>query len=188
MSQALNARLNQERWPRFLLALLIVLLPAALWLRKGKAGWPRTRVWLLGGALLYTLLFNFRYAVLSHRTYSLSSVGGAAELILYAAVNVAVALLITWLVLVFALRVFRKEPGAAAELVLDLALTVLYLLMLPILFSFGLNGVFVTWALPEFASTFLAFLSLVQALIVAILGLLLCGITAGVAALFRRRV
>jgi hypothetical protein len=187
MSQALNGRLNQERWPRFLLALLVLLLPVVFWLRKGKAGWPRTRVWLLAGALLYTLLFNFRYVVLSHRTYSLSSVTGASDLILYSALNVAIALVITWLVIVFAKKAFSSPPSAAAELVLDLVLTTLYVLMLPVLFSYGLNGALVTWALPEFASTFLGFLSLIQALIVAVLGLLLCGITAGVAVLVRHK-
>ncbi len=187
MSQALNTRLNQERWPRFLLALLIAILPVVFWLRKGKAGWPRRRLWLLAGALLYTLLFNFRYVVLSHRTYSLSSVVGASELILYTALNVAIALVIAWLVIVFAQKGFSTRPSAAAELVLDLVLTTLYILALPVLFSFALNGALVTWALPEFASTFLGFLSLIQVLIVAVLGLLLCGITAGVAALVHRR-
>jgi hypothetical protein len=187
MSRALNARLSQERWPRFLVALVIALLPAFLWLRREKGEWPRRRLWLLGGALLYIILFNFRYAVLSHRTYSLSSVGGATELILYVAVTGAVALLIAWLALAFILGGFRKAPAAAGGLTLDLILTILYLLMLPVLYSFALNGPLVTWALPDFASLFLGFLSLVQCLIVAIFGLVLCGITAGVAALFKRR-
>jgi hypothetical protein len=187
MSQILNARLNQERWPRFLLALVIALVPAALWLRKRKGVWPAGRLWLLAGALLYTLLFNLRYVILSHRTYSLSSVGGATELILYTALTVAGCLVIVWLGMAFAQKAFGKQPSAAAELVLDLALTILYLLMLPVLFSFGLNGALVTWALPDFASLFVAFLSLIQMLFVAILGLVLCGITAGVAILVQRR-
>jgi len=187
MSQMLNARLNQERWPRFVLAALIAILPAALWLRRGKTGWPRTRLWLLGGAMLYVFLFNFRYAVLSHRTYSLSSVGSATELILYCAGTVAISLIITWLVIAFSQRVFLKRSSVATELVLDLALTILYILMLPVLFSFALNGVLVTWALPDFASLFLGFISLIQVLLVAILGPLLCGVTAGIVALSRRR-
>ena len=187
MSQILTARLNQERWPRFLLALVITLLPAALWLRKRKGVWPARRLWLLGGALLYILLFNLRYAILSHRTYSLSSVGGASELILYTAETVAGCLVITWLGMAFVQKVFGKQPAPAAELVLDMTLTILYLLMLPVLFSYGLNGALVTWALPDFASMFVAFLSLIQILFVAILGLVLCGITAGVAFLVQRR-
>jgi hypothetical protein len=188
MNQALESRLNRERWPRFLLAFLVALLPLVLWLRKGKTSWPRTRLWLLAGAVLYVLLFNFRYVVLSHLTYSLSSVTGATGLILYTAANVAIALLITWLALVISRKAFYTSPPAAAELVLDLALTILYLLLLPVLFSFGLNGPLVTWALPDFASTFLAFLSLLQVLIVAVLGLLLCGISAAIAALLHSRV
>jgi hypothetical protein len=183
MNQALETRLNRERWPRFVLALLVALVPLAFWLRKGENGWPRTRLWLLGSALLYIFIFNFRYVVLSHLTYSLSSVTSATELILYTAANVAIALLVSWLVLVFSRRAFYTSPPAIAELVLDLAFTVIYLLMLPVLFSFGLNGPLVTWALPDFASTFLAFLSLVQVLVVAVLGLLLCGVSAAIAAL-----
>jgi hypothetical protein len=187
MSQILNTRLNQERWPRFLLALVIALVPAALWLRKSKGVWPAGRLWLLAGALLYILLYNLRYAVLSHRTYSLSSVGGATELILYTAVTVAGCLFITWLGIAFTQKIFSKEPSAAANLVLDLTLTILYLLMLPVLFSYGYNGALVTWALPDFASMFVAFLSLIQILFVAIVGLVLCGITAGVAVFVQRR-
>ncbi len=182
MSQMLTARLTQERWPRFLLALVIAVLPLVFWLRRGKTGRPRTRLWLLAAGILYLILFNFRYAVLSHRTYSLSSVTSAGDLITYSAVTVAIAMLIAWLALVFSQRTFFMPPSAAAEQVLELALTILYLLALPVLFSFGLNGVLVTWSLPDFASLFLGFLSLAQALFVAVFGLLLCGITAGIAA------
>ena len=62
-----------------------------------------------------------------------------------------------------------------------LALLVIYLLSLPVLLSFALNGALVGWTLPHMASTFLAFISLLQILVVAALGLLLVGMTALIA-------
>ena len=44
-----------------------------------------------------------------------------------------------------------------------------------------LNGVRVTWTLPDFASTFVAFLSGIQILFVAVVGLVLTGVTALIA-------
>jgi ABC-type phosphate/phosphonate transport system permease subunit len=67
--------------------------------------------------------------------------------------------------------------------VLGLTLTVAYLLLLPVLWSFVLNGTLVTWTLPEMVSMFLGFISLIQILVVAVVGLALTGLSALIAAL-----
>jgi hypothetical protein len=54
-------------------------------------------------------------------------------------------------------------------------------LALPILLSFAVNGYLVTWTLPEFTTQFLGFFATVQALFVAVVGLLLVGVSALVA-------
>ncbi len=174
LDAARAARLRTERLPRLILALAGLLLPALVLFRYRS----RTVLWLLGGAVLYVVLFNLRYAILDKRTYSLSSVTGATDLILYCAITAAVALLIAWLVVLFGQRAFRGGAGQAASLTLGLALVTIYLLALPVLLSFFLNGALVTWTLPDFASTFLAFLSLIQILIVAVVGVLLTGVGA----------
>jgi len=182
LDAARAARLRSERLPRAILALAGLLIPALALFRYRS----RTVLWLLGGAVLYAVLFNLRYAVLDKRTYSLSSVTGATDLILYCAITAAVALLIAWLVVLLILKAFRGGAGLAASLSLGLALVTIYLLALPVLWSFLLNGALVTWTLPDFASTFLAFLSLIQILIVAVLGIVLTGVGALVGRLVAR--
>jgi len=182
LDAARDARLRSERLPRAILALAGLLIPALVLFRYRS----RTVLWLLGGAVLYAVLFNLRYAVLDKRTYSLSSVTGATDLILYCAVTAAVALLIAWLVVLLGRKAFQGGAGQAASLTLGLALVTIYLLALPVLWSFLLNGALVTWALPDFASTFLAFLSGIQILIVAVLGIVLTGVGALVGRLVAR--
>ena len=166
--------LLRERLPRAVFSLLILALIAAAFYRMRGRG----LAWMLGGALLYVLIFNLRYAILSRRTYSLSSVLSANELILYAAVTAAISLLISWLVFALGNKVFKQGPAQSANIVLDWILVTLALLALPVLWSFTANGLLVTWRLPDFLSMFLGFISLLQILLVGVLGLLLAGITA----------
>ena len=84
------------------------------------------------------------------------------------------------------MRILRRKPGLAVRLTVALALVTLYIATLPILWSFAINGLFVTWALPDFASLFLALVSGVQVLAVAVGGVLLCGVAALVARLASR--
>ncbi len=183
MDSARVGRLAAERLPRAALAVVLALIPAVvLYHRRGQ-----TVAWLLGGTLLYMGLFNLRYAVLSGRTYSLSSVASANELILYGAVTAAVSLLLSWLVAAAGLRLWRRGPRKVAELTLASALTIVYLLALPILAGFALNGLLVGWTLPDFTSMFLAFLSGLQVLVVALFGIVLTGVAAAVTWGLRKR-
>jgi len=174
LQQVRESRLRRERVPRFILAAVLALIPA------GILFWKRNQalVWMLGGALLYTLLFHFGYAVLAGRTYSLSSVASAEDIILFTAGTAAISLVIAWLATSLGLGLFRSTPRRAAEMSLAMLFIVLYLLGLPILGSFALNGLLITWTLPDFGSMFLGFLSALQSLIVAALGLLLTGLAA----------
>ena len=172
MDAARAARLRAERLPRVLLALVLALGPALLlFLRRG-----RTVAWLLAGAVLAVALFHLRYAVLAGRTYSLSSVTSSDDLIAFVAITGLLAFVAGWVVTAFPLRTLQGGPGRAASLTVALALVTVYLLSLPILWSYALNGLFVTWALPEFGSLFLGLISGIQALAVAVGGLLLCGV------------
>jgi hypothetical protein len=62
----------------------------------------------------------------------------------------------------------------------------LYVLSIPILLNFAVNGVTSTWTLPEFTVQYLGFFALAQALFVSALGLLLVGISALVGKLAKR--
>lgn len=183
MDQAKANRLTAERIPRSVLAILLALIPAAflVWKRSRKVAW------LLGGAVLYVVLFNFGYAVIAGRTYSLSSVASSTDIIIFTAGTAAASLALSWLALTYALDWLRTAPRQAAESVLAFTFVTIYLLSLPILLSFAINGALVTWTTPDMASMFLGFLSLLQALIVAIVGLLLTGATSLLASINSRR-
>lgn len=183
LEAARAARLNAERWPRAIVALIVALIPAAVLFRRRG----RDVAWMLGGGLLYVALFNARYALRDGLTYSLSSIASAEELILYCAVTVLMALIPAWVLAWLASGAFRRAPRPGAEFRVGLTLVTLYLLTLPILWSFALNGVVVTWTLPDFASAFLSFLSSIQILMVAVAGLLWIGLAALITALIGRQ-
>ena len=172
-----------ERLPRLLLALVVLLIPAAILV------WKRSRLvaWLLGGAVLYVMVFNLRYAILSGRTYTLSSVASPNDLIVYSAVTAAIALVVSWLVVMLGLKALRGGVRTAAETSLGLTLVVIFLLALPVAVSYVLNGPVVGWTLPEFNSMFLAFISLIQGLMVSVLGILLAGVSALLAMILKSK-
>ncbi len=171
------ARQNSERLPRFFLAGMLALIPAILLV------WRRNlaTVWWAAGSLLYLGLFNFRYAIADGRTYSLSSVTGVNDLIVYIAVTSFLSLLVSWLFVAFVLGAFQFKPRRAAKVTMGLVVMTLYLLSLPVLWSFAWNGALVTWSMPEFTSSFLSLLSLIQILMVSVVGLLFVGLAALVA-------
>jgi hypothetical protein len=174
MTSIENDRLNRERRPRFALAFVLVFLPAyLLFIKRGAK-----IAWLLGGALVYLMLFNLRYAVLDGRTYSLSSVASADDIILYTAITTLIAFGLAWLGAMLGLRAFKDKPLQAAEASFALTFVTLYLVSLPALWSFALNGALISWTLPDFGSMFLGFLSILQSLVVAALGLALAGVSA----------
>lgn len=181
--RARAGRLATERVWRNVLAAFFAILPGyLLFIRKDKK-----TLWLLAGAIFYILLFNLRYAVIDGRTYSLASVEGATWLIVYGATTAAVAVILGWLVPMFGLRVFKSGPRISSETTLGYIWFTIYLLALPILLSFAINGFTVTWTLPEFYTLFVGLLSLIQVLIVAAIGLVLVGVTAGIGWLVSRQ-
>ena len=174
ITAARTARATGERLPRLLLALVIVgVLGGMAWRARSRA-----LVWMVGAALVYVLLFNLKYAVLDGRTYSLSSVISAGDMIATTATNAALAIVVAWLALLLALRLYRQAPAAAAQTTLNWTLLTIALVGLPALLSFVLNGAEVRWALPEPATYFLGFLAALQMLVMAVVGLLLAGAAA----------
>ncbi len=172
--QARLARVAKERIWRNVLAVFMAILPAyVIYLRK-----DRKAIWLFAGSLLYILLFNIRYAVIDGRTYSLASVEGATWLITYTASTAALAGILGWLIPMFALKVIHAGPRKSVETVIAYIWSTIYFLSLPILLSFAINGLTVTWTLPEFYSMYIGLLSLIQMMIISLVGLVLTGIMA----------
>jgi hypothetical protein len=165
---------NAERRVRSLSALVLAFLPASLLYRKRG----RTLSIMLVAAGAYIVLFNLRYAVLDGLTYSLSSVTGANELVLYTGVTAAIALVIVWLAALVGLNALNKGPGHALEMSLALVWVIIYVLMLPVLVNYSWNGALVAMYLPDFGSSFVGFLSLINILFVGLLGPVLAGLSA----------
>ncbi len=168
------SRENVERIPRALIALLVVA-AVLYWLIKNKKN--GMAAWIIGG-LAFALLFNFRYGMWDGRSYSLSSITSETELITYVAVTALIAAVIVWLAILLDQRYFKYSPLEAALKVFGLFFTAIFINSLPALFSFALNGPVVTWTLPDYLSSFLALLSLIQVLILAATAPLFAGITA----------
>ena len=168
-----SSRENKERIPRALIALVLVALIIYWLVRQWKKG---ALAWLIGG-LAFVSLFNFKYAIWDQKTYSVSSITSEADLISYVAIMAALALLITWLAIMLDQRYFRLSPAVAAERMFGFVFTVAFIAGIPALIHFVLNGVLVTWTLPNYLFSFLFILSGIQIIVIAILGLLLVGLT-----------
>ena len=175
-------RMALERLPRFLLAGLIFGFGLYLIWKNRSAG----LAWDLLGALIYLVLFNLRFGVTSGRTYSLSTVASAADIINFVAGTAGTAFLLAWVIVALRRRWFAARPAAAALEVFHLTFVTLFLVGLPALWSFAWNGPLVTWSLPDVASMFLGFLAILQMLVIAALGPLLALLTSGLAHFLHR--
>jgi hypothetical protein len=184
LNQAVQARLSSERIWRNVVAAFIAILPGyLLFIRKDKKA-----LWMLAGALLYVALVNLRYAIIDGRTYSLASVEGATWLIVYTSTTAAVAVVIGWVVLMFGLKAFKTDMRRTIDITLGYILFIIYLLALPILLNFAVNGVMVTWTLPDWYTIFIGLLCLIQVIIVALVGVIMVGLMAGLGRLTRKHV
>jgi hypothetical protein len=178
LTTAQNDRLSQERLWRTPLVLIAWLIPLALLIRQRR----RAIAWGVGGALLYLVLFNLRYAVIDRQSYSFSAISSPPALALYSSVTSLVALTLVWALALVGGGGFRQGGRRAAEITLVLTIITLYGLSLPVGWSLALNGPVATWTLPDSASLYVALLSGIQMVLVGIWGVVLAGLAALVGA------
>jgi hypothetical protein len=167
-----QSRLNRERVPRAVIGLAWLLLPALVFFRKYKLD----KGWMLLGGFLYLALFNVGYVWLSGKRYSLSSVLSAGELILVVGILALIAFFSSGAFFIWRRKVRRRSLSQAVEATIDFTMVAAYLLSIPVMVSFVLNGPLVTWTLPDFFSSFVGFLSMIQILFVSIGGIILAGV------------
>lgn len=168
-----SSRQTKERLLRFLLAGLLVIVPAYFFYKQRR----RTVMCFLACIGVYLAAFHGQYAILQERTYSLSSVLSSQDIISAAAINTTIAFLIAGFVLRLILREPFKTPRQATNTHIAFTLSLLYMLALPALWSFAYNGAVATWMLPELGSLFMGFIAILQMLVVAVLGLIFTGLT-----------
>ena len=168
IEMARDARLARERLPRVMLAVLIALaLGRLLWGIKAE----RSARLLCG--LLYLALYNLGYALVSGRTYSLSSQGGVNDLLITGGGWALAALVLSGAAFIWRSGVLRMGKDERSAALMRFSMSVIFFLLLPVLVSYALNGWLTTWTLPEFTSAFVSLLSTVQVLVVAAVGLAL---------------
>jgi hypothetical protein len=179
---ARQSRLIGERLPRAIVAVIVLAIPLVILFLKRKA----SLLWMLAGSVLFLALFNLRYSLIDHYTYSLSSLTGVMPFITYCAVTAVIAFLLSWLLVAFGMKLFRREPLMAAGSILSFVFMTLYLVLIPVAANFALNGVLIIWTIPSFLPSFLGLMGLIQAMFVSVLGIVLTGVTALVAKLANR--
>lgn len=169
-----NSKLVGERILRAIPAAILLAVAIFLVWQKRKEG---ALGWVIG-ALVCAVLFNFRYAILSQNTYSLSSVKGEMELILYISVTALIAFLIAYLVNILFNKVLNRKPVNAALNTFGLGFTTILVLAIPVILSFVLNGVLISWTLPDYLTSYLSLIALIQILVISTATILFSGISA----------
>jgi len=174
MDAARESVLDSQRLPRGIIAFVLVflLVMIAAWYARPYD------TWMLAGVVIYLIIFNIKYVLIDHKTYSLSSVIDATNLIASTAFTTLIALFVGWLVVILGTKIYQSRPRKAADLTLKFILFTLSILSIPIFVHYVINGATVTWTLPNFFFSFLGLLFLIQTLMVAVIGLFLTGISA----------
>lgn len=183
MDEIRNRQLWAERVPRYVLVGLIFGLIGYLVLRLKTREWR----WLLAGGVMYLIIFNFRYAILDQMTYSLSSIIGQNELILYCAITAAISFAVSWILVMVFSGSFKTPPMVSMKASLNFTLVLLGLLFIPVLLHYAANGWVVTRFTPVFLLQFVAVFSLIQAIFIGVLGLIFAAISAGIGWLLTRK-
>jgi hypothetical protein len=174
MDAARESRLSTERIPRGIIGIILIIVILNLAAYHSRPHFS----WILGGVVTYLVIFNLKYVFLDHKTYSLSSVTDSTSLIISTAITTSIALFIGWLLVFLGTRAYRLRSMQAADISLKFILATLATLVIPIFIHYIMNGAIVTWALPDFLLSFLGLIFLIQTMIVAVVGLILIGISA----------
>jgi Type I phosphodiesterase / nucleotide pyrophosphatase len=176
VAAAIDTRETREGLPRVILAIVVVLIGAGILI------WKRSRdvVMLFFAALLYVVVYNLIFAVITGNVYSMSTVptAGATAFVVEIAEFTAIAVVLAWLAAMLLTSAFRRGALHAAQATYGFAFVTLYLLFLPALLGFAVNGAVTTWRLPDPFLIFLHFTNLIQAMFVAALGIVLSGMAA----------
>lgn len=167
-------KLLADRLTRALPTAIFLAVTVALLIRQRHKG---SSIWLLGG-IGFLLLFNLRYTLIDQRVYSFSTIISQDELIIYVATTAAASMLIVWLMINLITKNFAGSPSANGLRTLYLGFTIIFVAGLPLILSYLLNGPLVTWTLPDYLTSYLAMLALIQILVVSAFSLPLSLMTA----------
>ena len=154
------------------LVVVVILVSLAAWHARPHIGW------MLLGVLSYLVIFNGKYLLIDHKTYSLSSLVDAPSFIGSTALTVLLSLLVGWIIMTIGVNMYRANSRKAADITMKFILVLLSIFSIPIAVHYVLNGALVSWTLPDFLTSFLGFSFLVQSMVVALLGIIFTGLAA----------
>lgn len=177
------ARLRKEQLPRYILAALLFITILFLIIKN----WNKEQVPLFIGTILYLILFNIRFLLIDGRGYSLSSMEGVNEAILYFGSLTVTTMVIALAYLSLGQKWFLQKPGRVFKMVLDYCLILIFILFIPVMFSYGLNGWKADWHLPEFNSVMVAFINTFQIIFSTAVAIPLAGLTGGITAIWGKK-
>ena len=150
MEKARDQRLAKERLPRFLLAIVLLVLPgvAVIWYRRSRKMPFYPLVWVPVGALVYVIVFHLIFAVLGGNPYSFSMVASQEKLLMTILGTTLIAFVPAWLLFILVRKTVTQAPRLAVEGTLGFVYGLLYCCALPVLWFYALYGVSFTWTLP----------------------------------------
>lgn len=176
ITAAQAARESRERLPRVIIALVVALIGL------GLLTWKRSRdvAMLFLAALVYVVVYNLAFAVIAGNVYSMSTVptSGATAFVVEIAEYTLTAVIIAWLAAMLLTGALKRGALHSAQATFAFAFVTVYLLYLPALMGLAVNGARVTWHLPDPLTIFLHFTNLIQAMLVAVLSIVLAGVAA----------
>jgi hypothetical protein len=174
VEEARATQAANERLPRIALALIPLLaIAGALWSARGAS-----LIWPAIGALIYLAVFHAAYYLIEGRTYSLSSVLGADDILQVGMLIAAVGFVVACAIVVWQTNALRADAAGAATAVLGAALVTIAVVSLPAIVGYAVNGATITWVMPNFALMFFTFLTLLQIAGIALSAVALAAIAA----------
>jgi hypothetical protein len=182
MRAARNALLDRQMLPRGIIGFLLVFLLVNL------AAWHARPYFssMLVGVAGYLVTFNVKFFLIDHKTYSMSSLVDATSFIGSTALTVLLSVLVGWIMVMIATNVYLLRPRKAADLTMKYILVLLSVFSIPVIVNYVVNGLVVTWTLPDFLTSFLGLSFLVQNLMAAIIGIIFTGFAALLGVFARR--
>jgi len=173
MNAAKNRLLTIQIIPRSIIAIIagFLLITLVAWYARPDYHW------MMAGVVVYLTIFNIKYLIFDHKTFSLSSVTSATDLIYSAAFTTLIALFFAWIMVILGTKIYHYKPRRVTKFTLKFIFTVLSILAIPVLVHYAIDGAVVTWALPNFLISFLGLLFLIQCLMVAAIGLFFTAIS-----------
>lgn len=165
-------RVNRERALRVGGALVLLIIAGYSFLRWKPKDWKQ----LLLAAVIYTTLFHVFYLVIGPKLYSFSVVKSQVYLIMNNGLAALIVYILVWL-LFRRSNNFKNNRLLTAIYGLRLSLILIAVTLIPVIIHLVWNGYNPGWMLPLIGLLYLAIISLVQILFIAVAGLLQAGIS-----------